>query len=57
MSVHIVLKATGQEIIFPTPTGNKQTKIDELPYGKLTRKEVRKYLKFHKKRNKTQRSV
>jgi hypothetical protein len=47
------LKSTGETIVLPTPSGNKQTIIDTLPCGEpLTEEEIKEYFEFKKKQRK-----
>ena len=43
------MKETGETIVLPTPSGDKQTEIDTLPGGALTDLEIELYLKRMKK--------
>lgn len=49
MAFIFTLKETGETIVLPTPSGDKQTEIDTLPGGALTDLEIELYLKRMKK--------
>jgi hypothetical protein len=49
MAFIFTLKETGETIVLPTPSGDKQTEIDILPGGALTDLEIELYLKRMKK--------